>query len=69
MDASLLHLLSTVAGTVFANLVMLPLVRKHLLNLHKRVGVIERYLSIEPTTPAPGYGILDEVTSPGRRRR
>lgn len=63
-----MHLLGTVVGAAIGNLVMLPLVRRHLLNLHKRVGTIEKQLGVEPKTPPPD---LDwgwrEITNPGRK--
>jgi len=55
-----------------ANAVMLPLVRRHLKNLHKRVRVIEDHLLIEPTTPAPPFGLgelaAEVITDQGGRR-
>ena len=64
-----LHFAGAMVGTVVANLVMLPLVKRHLLNLHKRVGVLELQLGVEPTTPAPGLDFsLKEITWPPRSR-
>lgn len=63
--APLQHVVGTIIGAVIGNLAMLPLVKRHLLNLHKRVGVLENQLGVEPTTPAPGFELsLKEITNP-----